>query len=118
MLVKENDINSVYEQVQDWIEGDKINTSSIIILVTHLIPIVQKTVNEPKKGPYKKELVIQVINKLIRNSDLDQQAKSALYLLTTTTIPITINTMISLAHGDIDISKTYNNASQQCCIIQ
>lgn len=107
---------SLYNQFKDWSEGDKLDASNVIQLVTLLIPAVQKIVIEPHRGPYKKKVVINVLELLIQDSKLNNNAKTTLKIIVNTTVPITIDTLISVAKGDINVGKVVKTT--QCCILQ
>lgn len=106
----------LYKQFKSWSNGENLNTSTIISLVTLLIPAVQKLITEHHQGSYKKKVIINVLELIIKDSNLDQNAKDSLELLIHTTIPITIDAFISIAKGDIDIGKL-TQPFKSCCTI-
>ena len=105
---------TIYEQVKDWAEGDeKLNASSIMELVTLLIPTIQRMVTGKNRGEYKKKVLITVLSLVIRDSKCSNDTKIILSNLVDTTIPTTIDIMIGVAHGNIDLKKTYDKV-QNC----
>ena len=109
----DKNVKIVYNQVRDMI-GKKLETGDIINLVVRLIPIVQKVVVGKHEGGYKKMVVITVLEMIITDSDLDNDAKAALHLLVQTTIPITIDTMINIANGNINLAKHAKTCFSSC----
>jgi len=106
---REANIVIIYNQIKGLPTLENLEASDIITLVIKLIPIVQKTINGKNQGAYKKQIVIGVLNIVIKESNINSEAKDALYLLVSTTIPFTIDTIISVANGEIDISKHAKN---------
>lgn len=101
----QDEVLQVYNQIKSWIDNtDKPDASNIIVLVTLLIKCVENIAKD-KQGVYKKELVLKVLTKVINESKLDQNAKNALMVLVQTTIPVMIDTMISIANEKIDLGK-------------
>lgn len=100
-----DEIMLIYEQIKDWVEKtDEIDASSIIILVTLLIKCVESAMKD-KTGTYKKDIVLKVLRKVIVESKLKDDAKASLLVLIETVIPVTIDTMINIAHKSIDLGK-------------
>jgi hypothetical protein len=110
---EDRNVIAVYAQIKEWVEGRPVNAATIVGLVTQLIPIVQKTIVGKHEGAYKKLVVISVLELVIRDSDLDQENKDALNVVVQTTVPITIDTMVGIAKGDIDLAKH----AKSCCIV-
>ena len=103
MDISQDEITLVYNQIKTWIDNnDKPNASNIIILVTLLIKCVENIAKD-KEGTYKKELVLKVLSKVINESKLEADAKIALMVLVHTSIPVIIDTMISIAKEKIDL---------------
>jgi len=107
MQLPSNDVNVkiVYEKARAFTRNNKINESDIIMLVVQLIPIVQNVVTDGHKGSYKKSLVLTVLALIVEDSKLESADKYRLNLLIQTTVPITIDTMINVAKGNIDLKK-------------
>jgi hypothetical protein len=98
-------VKLVYAEIKGLVNDDNLETSDIINLVVKLIPIIQKIVVGRHEGAYKKLILITVLELVIEDSNLDDSAKSALNLVVQTTIPFTIDTMINIANGNIDLAK-------------
>lgn len=110
-----DEIMLVYNQIKDWVDNtEKPDASNIIILVTLLIKCVENVAKD-KKGSYKKDLVLKVLTKVINESKLEPDAKAALMIMVQTTIPIMIDTMISIANQELDLGKIKTNISKCFC---
>lgn len=107
-------VKLVYSKIKNMVDNDNLETSDIINLVVKLIPIVQKAITGKHEGAYKKLVVITVLELVIDDSNLDNDAKSALHLLVQTTIPVTIDTMIGIANGNIDLAKHAKGCFSVC----
>ena len=104
----ENDahVKIVYNQLKAWVEGSQeLDASSMVILVTQVIGLIQKEVPEHGKGAYKKDMALTVIKLIIQDSPLDATAKMSLNILLETTVPPMIDAMISIAKQNIDLGK-------------
>lgn len=109
-----NMVDVVYDQIKDQVKNaDTINSSNIIILVTLLIKCVEKIAKD-KEGSYKKNLVLQVLTKVINESNLDVDSKLSLQLLVHTTIPIIIDTMIGISKEQLDLGKSGVPRTKRC----
>lgn len=108
-------INIVYNKIKHISQTKELKPDSIVFLVTMLIPIVQQVVVDHGKGSYKKQLVLSVIKLIITNSYLDQHSQDSLILLVDTTIPVVVDSLISVARGTINLGKS--NANSKCCSI-
>jgi hypothetical protein len=106
----------IYDQIKDWVDKTKaVNASNIIILVTLLIKCVENLCKD-KSGTYKKDLVLKVLTKVVSESDLEPDAKASLMILIQTSIPVMIDTMISIAHENIDLGKVKEKLSGCFCV--
>lgn len=115
--VVDTNILKLYNKFKSWAtEENKLDSTSIISLVIQLIPEIQRMVTEPGKGSYKKIVVITVLEQIISDSKLPNDQKQVLYNIVKYTIPITIDTMIGIAYGDIDIAK-YIRKNPNCCLL-
>jgi len=118
MDASQDEVLLVYNQIKEWVENtEKPDASNIIVLVTLLIRCVENVAKD-KSGSYKKDLVLKVLTKVITESKLEPEAKASLMILVHTTIPIMIDTMISIAKKEIDLGKVKGKFSEcfgRCC---
>lgn len=104
----DSNFDKVYEQAKEWISKEEnLTPTNVMEFVTFLMPIVQKITFGKKKGEYKKQLVMDIITKVIENdakfeSDED---KTLVLKVVKNTVPITIDLLVSVATGKIDIKN-------------
>lgn len=80
----------------------KITTTSLIVILTQIIALVQKEV--PEHGEYKKEIALAIVKLLIKDSAIEN--KEELMIIVDTMIDV----LISVAKNKIAIFGTKN-----CC---
>ena len=113
----ENDpiVLTLYEKFKGFVTGEeKINAVNIVIIVQTLIPTIEKMVKGDGRGEYKKEVLIMVLNKIIQDAELEPEVQAFLEHIVETSIPPMIDTMISIAHGEIDLGKEFKKARDDC----
>lgn len=104
----------LYNRFKGW--GNRsLHASDMITMVTLLIPMVQKLINGKGQGAYKKRIILDVLELIIGDSTLEPSDKQSLILVLHTTIPPVIDTLISVAKGDLDIGKIIKSTG--CCLI-
>lgn len=96
---------ALYKQFKGWATGDRIDANSIILLVTQLIPAVEKLVRDNHKGEYKKQIVLRTLKLIVMDLNVSEDQRNTLNVIIESTVPITIDTLISVARGQIDIGK-------------
>ena len=109
-------VAQVYDQCKSWAEGGDPSIASITPFVMQLISCVQSIVNEKGKGPYKKQVVLTVLRKILENdvqwgSDSDE---ATIMMILETTVPTIIDTAIRIATGEIDLAKQARQISAGC----
>jgi len=107
----ENDahVKAVYTHLKSWIDGSQeLDASSMVMLVTQVIGLIQREIPEHGQGDYKKQIALTVIRLVIKDSELTDVAKANLTLLVDTTVPTMIDAMISIAKNKIDLGKATN----------
>ena len=106
--------NKAYDIVHSWItEKDTIDTENILDLTVKVITLVQKISND--KGDYKKNLVICLIKKLVREIEYEtEEIRKKVLEFIDKTLPHFIDISISLAKGDINIGKKLKTIEKEC----
>ena len=104
----------LYNIAKIWINNNNFNPTTVIPLVTNLIRCTQKLVSEKAKGPYKKELVLTILRKIINNDITfeNDNDKIQVLVIVENTIPIFIDTSIGIATGEIDLQKRAEQAGK------
>ena len=82
-----------------------------------MIPVLQKMVKEPHKGEYKKQVLIQTLTRIVTDSQLTDETKIQMNLLIQTTVSPTIDAMVGIAHGTINLAKKHIENGGGCCVI-
>ena len=106
--------NETYNIIRNWIkEGDTIDTENILDLTLKIITLVQKISKD--NGEYKKNLVISLIKKLVREITYEtEEIRQTIIEFIDKTLPHFIDISISLAKGDIDIGKKLQKIGYEC----
>lgn len=114
-------VTTLFYQFQGWINGShEITTSSIITLISKLIPAIQKIVVGKDRGKYKKQVLIQVLNLLVDEASyIPAENKDLIFNIIELTVPLMVDTMISIAHGDLKLLGENKSPEQikTCCKI-
>lgn len=97
----DSDVQKVLQHLHD----PSIGLDTIDDIVVNSIRIVQRIVTDRNQGAYKKDLVIAVLRHLVDKSDLPRTSKNILYEVIEYTIPYTIDFLIGVAKGEIDLYK-------------
>ena len=108
------DVIPIYDQIKDWIEHKDMNVANVFILTTKLIKIIEKSAAD-KTGEYKKDLLLETIRYTINHSKADDDIKKLLHEYVDTTLEITIEVLIKVARGVIDIGKY--KIQNGCCVL-
>ncbi len=110
-------VTAIYNQLKYWIDGSQeLNASSMVMLVTQVIALVQQEIPEHGKGEYKKDVAMQVIKMIVNDSKLDAGAKASLNLLLDSTVPSMIDAMVSISRQEIDFHKVKKSLSNCLCL--
>lgn len=107
-------VEDVYQELSEWRsrEQDRLSPENLIRLATCVIPLVQRVVKGT--GEEKKEVALAVIQKVITESNVEN--KELLVSICNTTLPVAIDTMISIAKGRIDLSKGVKGTCFSCVV--
>lgn len=97
-----------YKFQEGWKE---ITPSSIVSLITELIPAIQKLVVGGNRGAYKKQVLITVLHLLVDESSIEN--KESIRNIIDTTVPPMVDTMISIANGKFDLMA--QETVKNCC---
>ena len=113
----EDDKNAkaVYDEIKKSIENKTLSASNLIVIVTELIPIVEKVIKHDRPGQYKKKLLLDVLEMVINDSPkLDKNEKDNILVIVNTIIPPAVDAMIAIARGRLNIGKKIKN-NFKCC---
>lgn len=113
----DNKVVYVYKAVQNILEQKfRISVQNITLLTTNIMKIVEEVVKDKNKGVYKKNIVLAVLQLLVKNEfkSLSQKDCEFLLLLIETMVPSMIDTMVGLSKGILDIGKS-KKCFSFCC---
>lgn len=112
-LPTSNIIDKLYNSLSRIVEGEKINTTNVVSIVTNLIQIVEKYPDI--KGEQKKLLLIHVLKNFVKNN-LDDEEKIAVLTFIDLFLPSVIDTIISVDKKEIVIKmKKSFKVCFPCC---
>ena len=98
--------DGVYAAVEKMVSNQAIDSSSIVLIIPHVIRIIEKLARS-STGEYKADLCVHVLTRLITARSVDEQTKAAILMVAR---PL-ITTLINVARGHVDIGK----AVKRCC---
>jgi len=93
----------VFQQVKAAIAGRHFTANTFISLVTLVMQFVEKSLQAT--GPEKKQIAMNVIHKLILEIPMEDSHRTIVTTIVNTTLPTTIDFIISAANGEFDFSK-------------
>ena len=107
---------SNYEILKSWtFDLDTIDSVSVTNLILRVIPLLQTTAIG-KSGDFKKQLAVELLRKLVEESDYASDLDRRMVLLfVDKTVPTLIDTTIGLAKQTINIGK--HLPIKSCCTI-
>ena len=103
----DTNVKAVNNFVRSWLRGKKLTTFNIMELVTVVIPFIQKIVKDKHAGHYKKQLLLSVLHTIVAEKlqfGTDKE-KSDLLLIIDETLPSTIDAIIAVSQGKIQLNK-------------
>jgi len=108
--------NILYKEVLSTIHKDSLGVSDLIPIATKIMELVQA---QPRlSGSNKKELVLSIINKIIISSGLvPPESQLMCQTITSTVLPIAIDTIVNAYQGKINLSKPSESGKTNCCEI-
>ena len=102
-------IDKLYNMIRD----KNLAPENLIEFTAHLMQLTQKLISGKKQGEYKKQLVLQVarkyVSELANNSEKDQ-----LVSLVENILPASIDTIVAVATGKINLGKLWKQLFP-CC---
>lgn len=111
-------INNLYNEINQLMDGEIINLNNGITFGVNLMQLVEKY--KTFTGQEKKQIVIDVINKIIEEQVDDENTERDLITFANTVLPTTIDTIISIDKKEIIINtkkffKNFFNKLCSCC---
>ena len=95
-------IDKLYNMIRD----KNLAPENLIEFTAHLMQLAQKLISGKNKGEYKKQLVLQVAHKYV--SELESSSeKDQLLALVDNILPASIDTIVAIATGKINLGKLW-----------
>ncbi len=121
MSLAQADVDRVYALLD--LDGDgtfgPVNVECVMGLVPRIISVIQQSVTEPQRGPYKKQLAVALLKKVVDEHLDDAGERQALHTVIDTAVPVAIDTIIGVARGVVDVGKKLQQRIQNggCCTV-
>tara|TARA_B100000035_G_scaffold307402_1_gene310604 strand:+ start:577 stop:1026 length:450 start_codon:yes stop_codon:yes gene_type:complete len=109
-------VKPLLEHARNWLGGKKLTTFNLVELSTSLIPKCQRIMSEPGLGPMKKKVILSVLHILVEKLKFgSDEEKHSIQLILNETIPTTIDLMIDISKGKLDLEKIVQSGVLQKC---
>lgn len=114
-LIKDKHVQQLYTTLLSLLDGEKLTSSNIMSITVQLMQFVEKYPHI--KGPERKSIVLNVIKQLVIDTmDPSNQETKDIMSILDLTLPIFIDTIISVDRGELIIhSKQCFNSLFSCC---
>lgn len=96
-------IEKVYQSAKETLGADHLSPANVLNLTVSLMEGVEKYRN--LDGPQKKALVIDVIKRLLDETDMSSDDNRALDTIIDLTVPVAIDVIVSATHGSVHINR-------------
>lgn len=112
--------NSCYNTIKGWIKKDEtLDTKNILDFTVKVIKLIQKLEKQKNKGAYKKQLVIDLVTRLVTEINYPTETTRQLVLqFIDITLPGFIDITISVATGELNIGKKCKKIKKWCSCLQ
>lgn len=87
------------------IVSKEFTLENLVYFVTKTMEVVENLEIDELTGVQKKQLVISIINKFIRETELDEDKKALLYATVQVILPNLIDSIVAASDGLIDINQ-------------
>ena len=105
-------VDLVYDKIKSMISNRKVTVSNIVTIVTLCMQIVQQYPS--LEGAEKKEVVKQVVYRIVEETNLSEEDKLSLKVFLDATLDKTIDFVIKVANGEIDIIGKVEEIVTRC----
>lgn len=105
-------VDGIYENVLGMVEAKDVKAANIISIAALTMKLVEQVPG--LTGQQKKDIVIEVIKKLIDETPLSDEEVAAVNLVVDVTLPIVIDTIVSASRGELNLNE-HLNSMKKCC---
>ena len=107
---------ALLEIIQKWIV-ESFDIHDIIPLISKIMAVVNQAVSAHHCGAYKKKLVLSLLYCCVKASDLLLADKHLAYSVISNVAPAAIDTIVSIAKGEINVKETLHYVERSCLSI-
>lgn len=104
--------DTVYDQLKSMIQNKTVNLSNIVNIASMAMQVIQQYTIVT--GSQKKQVVMNVIGRLISEIPMAESDRAILQSVVNVTLDKTIDLIIGIANGDINIMKTIDDGVAWC----
>lgn len=104
--------DTVYDQLKSMIQNKTVNLSNIVNIASMAMQVIQQYTLV--SGAQKKQVVMNVIGRLIAEIPMAESDRAILQSVVNVTLDKTIDLIIGIANGDINIMKTIDDGVAWC----
>lgn len=105
---------SLLEIVKKWVLVDNFDMKDIVLFTSKIMCIVNQAVICPHAGEYKKKLVLSLLFCCVKVSEMLLPEKNIAYSIISSFAPSAIDTMVSIARGDINVKQSIGYIEKNC----
>ena len=105
-------VDNVYAQLKSMIKNKTVDISNLMSIVTITMQLVEQI--SGLTGAQKKDMVMQLMNRLIDDVPMDDTNKAALRAILTTTVNAAIDFVVSVANGEINLVQLVKDNVDWC----
>lgn len=104
--------NIVYDELRALVINKQITVANIISIVTLAMQLVQQFAGV--SGANKKKIVVNVINRIVGEFPMSDADRAAVQAIVATTLDQTIDFIVGVANGDIDLIGMVEDGVARC----
>jgi hypothetical protein len=108
-------LTQAYDKIKQHYNAKEFTIMDIIPIATNIMQLVD--VNKKLKGVDKQSIVIQIITRLVDESNLAPEQKELAHTLIDTVLPLAITAIIAASRGLLDLNKRRKEGTLKwpCC---
>ena len=88
-----------------------LSITNVSVVVSKAVEVVD---TEAVSGPEKKEIVINSLNRLIRDSKMTRDNKQRLNMVVDTVVPQMIDVVVKASKGELNVNKQVEKIARGC----
>ena len=114
-MADEEFIRKVYEDAKLALNGQPLDSSTLLSLSITIMEIVEKLPN--LTGPEKKRVVIEVVKLMVDETELSEEDNAKVDVIIETVLPIAIDLIVAASRGSFSLNSIRNKLKHifPCC---